>query len=86
MAYRNCQNPKCHYYDTVDRLRGPKDNKVYTTRKNTNYWGIACTLNCLSEYWDHNKDAIQRAIPEMEPQARPRDQRYNWSDERLEPR
>ena len=35
MSYSNCQNPKCHYYDTKDRIRGIKPNKVYTTRKAT---------------------------------------------------
>ena len=44
MSYNHCQNPKCHYYSTKDRIRGTKPNKVYTTRKSTNY-----ILNIIGE-------------------------------------
>ena len=84
MSYNNCQNPKCHYYDTKDRIRGTNPNKVYTTRKATHYFGIACTLNCLNEYWEHNKEQIQRAIPEMSIQSRPINTVYNWRTKELE--
>ena len=66
-----CQGPKCHMYNTKDRLRGPKGNKVYVTRNSTIYFGIACTLHCLNEYWEHNKQAIIRAIPQRPKQSRP---------------
>ena len=84
MSYNNCQNPTCHYNDTVDRIRGTKPNKVYTTRKATHYWGIACTLHCLNEYWEYNKDQIIRAIPEMPIQSRPINTSYNWQTKELE--
>ena len=29
-----CQGPKCHTYQTKDRIRGPKGDKHYETRKN----------------------------------------------------
>ena len=79
MSYNHCQNPKCHYYNTKDRIRGSKGNKVYTTRKSTNYFGIACTQMCLSDYWEQNAEQIQRAIPEMPIQSRPINTSYHWS-------
>ena len=69
--YNYCQSPKCHHNSTTDRVRGPKGNKVYVTRNSTIYFGIACTLSCLNEYWNHNKQAIIRAIPERPKQSRP---------------
>ena len=84
MSYNNCQNPKCHYYNTQDRIRGSKPNRVYTTRKATHYFGIACTLHCLNEFWDYNKEQIQRAVPELPIQSRPINTRYNWETKKLE--
>ena len=84
MSYNNCQNPKCHYHDTQDRIRGSNPNKVYTTRKSTNYFGIACTLRCLIEYWEHNKEQIIRAIPEIPIQSRPVNTVNNWYTNELE--
>mgnify|MGYP003140098887 CR=1 FL=1 len=69
--YNHCQNPKCHHYSTTDRLRGPKNNKVYVTRKSIQYWGIACTLRCLYEYLNANKETIVRSVPERPKQSRP---------------
>jgi len=83
MSYNNCQNPKCHYNSTTDRIRGSKPNKVYTTRKATPYFGIACTLGCLNEFWEHHKEQIQRAIPPMPIQSRPIDTYYHWSSGEL---
>ena len=84
MSYANCQNPTCHYHDTQDRIRGSKGNKVYTTRKATHYFGIACTLHCLNEFWKHNAEQIQRAIPPMPIQSRPINTYYNWQTGELE--
>ena len=78
MSYKNCQNPKCHYNATKDRRRGTNPDKVYTTRKSTAYFGIACTQTCLNEYWEHNSAQIKRAIPEMPIQSRPINTYYNW--------
>ena len=33
-----CQGPKCHRYMTKDRIRGPKGDKHYQTRKQTHYF------------------------------------------------
>ena len=84
MSYNHCQNPKCHYNSTKDRIRGTKPNKVYTTRKSTNYFGIACTFSCLHEFWEHNKEQIKRAIPEIPIQSRPINTIYNWQTKELE--
>ena len=84
MSYNNCQNPKCHYNDTKDRIRGTNPNKVYTTRKSTAYFGIACTQTCLNEYWEHHSAQIKRAIPEMPIQSRPINTTYNWYTKELE--
>ena len=84
MSYSNCQNPYCHYNNTQDRIRGIKPNKVYTTRKSTIYFGIACTLRCLNEFWEYHSEHIQRAIPEMPIQSRPINTYYNWRTKELE--
>jgi len=49
-----CQGPKCHTYDTKDRLRGPKENKVpQTRRRSTMYYlgGNACDMRCQSDWF-----------------------------------
>ncbi len=79
--YNHCQNPKCHHYTTTDRVRGPKGNKVYVTRNATTYFGIACTLHCLNEFWHHNRQAIKRAIPELPKQSRPFNTYLNENNE-----
>ena len=79
--YNHCQNPKCHHYTTTDRVRGPKSNRVYVTRNATTYFGIACTLHCLNEFWHHNRQAIKRAIPELPKQSRPFNTYLNENNE-----
>ena len=42
-----CQGPKCHTYDTKDRLRGPKGNKVPQTRRRSSLnYGEFCDTRC----------------------------------------
>ena len=82
--YNHCQNPKCHHYTTTDRVRGPKGNRVYVTRNATTYFGIACTLHCLNEFWHHNRQAIKRAIPELPKQSRPFNTYLNENNERVD--
>ena len=79
--YNHCQNPKSHHYTTTDRVRGPKGNRVYVTRNATTYFGIACTLHCLNEFWHHNRQAIKRAIPELPKQSRPFNTYLNENNE-----
>ena len=55
-----CQGPSCHQHQTKDRLKGPKDNKTYQTRRRSSmYYGSGnfCSMNCqadwLIEHIDH---------------------------------
>ena len=48
-----CQGPLCHTYHTQDRLKGPKDNKTYQTRRRSNLYygnGNFCSLNCQTDW------------------------------------
>ena len=56
-----CQGPKCHEYKTKDRIRGPKGDKHYETRRRTHmyYNGEFCSLNCQDDWLRvHGKQAI----------------------------
>ena len=49
-----CQGPKCHTYDTKDRLRGPKGMKVPQTRRRSSFYylgGNACDMRCQSDWF-----------------------------------
>ena len=56
-----CQGPKCHTYETKDRIRGPKGNKTYQTRRRTylNYGDNFCSLSCQDDWF---KEYGTRAI------------------------
>ena len=50
-----CQGPKCHEYKTKDRIRGPKGDKHYETRKrSTMYYlgGNACSTICQADWFN----------------------------------
>ena len=50
-----CQGPKCHTYDTKDRLRGPKGMKVPQTRRRSDFYylgGNACDMRCQSDWFE----------------------------------
>ena len=49
-----CQGPNCHTYDTKDRLRGPKGNKVPQTRRRSSFnylGGNACDMRCERDWF-----------------------------------
>ena len=48
-----CQGPSCHTYETKDRIRGPKGDKHYETRRRTylGYGDNFCSLNCQDEWF-----------------------------------
>ena len=49
-----CQGPLCHTYQTKDRLRGPKGNKHYQTRRRSNFYylgGNACCMRCEGDWF-----------------------------------
>ena len=47
-----CQGPKCHTYRTKDRIRGPKGDKHYETRKKSDmpYGNEWCSMQCYNEW------------------------------------
>ncbi len=50
-----CQGPKCHTYDTKDRKRGPKENKVNQTRRSSSFYylqGNACSMQCQGDWFE----------------------------------
>ena len=88
-----CQGPSCHQHQTKDRLKGPKDNKTYQTRRRSNlYYGSGnfCSMNC---YNDWAEEFIDRAVDHFgrltEPKHLTEDnawqKAYDWSgvDEQL---
>ena len=57
-----CQGPKCHTYNTKDRLKGVKGSKTFQTRRRSAmYYGSGnfCSMNC---YNDWAEEFIDRAI------------------------
>ena len=50
-----CQGPKCHEYRTKDRIRGPKGDKHYETRKRSSFYyldGNACSMTCQNDWFN----------------------------------
>jgi len=49
-----CQGPDCHTYETQDRIRGPKGNKHYQTRRRSSFYylgGNACSMQCQADWF-----------------------------------
>ena len=65
MALKYCQSHKCHTYDTKDRTRGSKGNRVNQTRRRSDFYyggGNFCSLNCYNDWADH---FMNRAIDQV---------------------
>ena len=46
-----CQGPDCHTYTTQDRLKGPKENKTYQTRRRSNLlFDEFCSQHCTHDW------------------------------------
>jgi len=47
-----CQGPICHEHKTKDRIRGPKGDKHYETRRRThlNYGEEWCSMQCYNDW------------------------------------
>ena len=62
MSLKLCQGPSCHTYHTQDRLKGPKEDKTYQTRRRSSfYYGGSnfCSLNCQNDwFYDFGNKAI----------------------------
>jgi len=84
-------------YDTTDRKRGPKGNKVNQTRTVGKYgYGDKnfCTLNCQNDWWsEHGNRAVdyigrlrERKTMTEENSWTKRENYYSWQRENNEPR
>ena len=53
MSAKLCQGPICHEHKTKDRIRGPKGDKHYETRKRFHmyYNGNFCSLGCQDDWF-----------------------------------
>jgi len=54
-----CQGPKCHEHKTKDRIRGPKGDKHYETRKRSSFYygdGNFCDQRCLYDWVNKHID------------------------------
>jgi hypothetical protein len=50
-----CQGPICHEHKTKDRIRGPKGDKHYETRKRSEFYylgGNACSMTCERDWYN----------------------------------
>ena len=50
-----CQGPECHQHQTQDRIKGPKGNKTYQTRRRSHMYygnGNFCSLWCQNNWFD----------------------------------
>ena len=47
-----CQGPICHEHKTKDRIRGPKGDKHYETRKQTYYFESFCSQRCQYDWFN----------------------------------
>ena len=50
-----CQGPECHTHQTQDRIKGPKGNKTYQTRRRSHFYygnGNFCSLWCQNNWFD----------------------------------
>ena len=53
MSLKFCQGPDCHTHTTQDRLKGPKGNKTYQTRRRTSMYygkGNFCSMWCYNDW------------------------------------
>ena len=81
-SYNWCHSPKCHTYQTTDRIRGSGDNKVLRTKriKITDYQNAYyyqgwenhfCKVGCLFDYIKLHIDRIVAIAPVREPSETP---------------
>ena len=86
-----CQGPKCHQYNTKDRLKGVKGSKTYQTRRRSSmYYGSGnfCSMNCQIDWFNIYGDrAIDHFGRTTEPKhlteqnAWIKTYDYNWRNE-----
>ena len=50
-----CQGPECHMHKTQDRIKGPKGNKTYQTRRRSHFYygnGNFCSTWCQTQWFE----------------------------------
>ena len=78
MSYFWCHGPKCHTYETQDRVRGTKGSKVLRTRKvkqhtdkgwyrENNFFNWFCSNGCYNDFANKHAEQIIRIAPRTEP-------------------
>ena len=85
-----CQGPKCHEYKTKDRIRGPKGDKHYETRKRSSFYygnGNFCDQRCMYDWFTlHGQRAVDHFGRIHEPKriaadsAWYKDSKYNYNN------
>ena len=91
MTLKYCQSHKCHTYDTKDRKRGSKNNRVNQTRRRSSFYyggGNFCSLNCYNDWADQFMDrAIENVsgriiepLTMSEENAWVKKRRYHWNN------
>jgi len=74
-----CHGPNCHTYQTQDRVRGVKGNKVLRTRKikpsqyysATTSFNWFCSHHCQQDFWNKYGPQIRAIAPRNEPLETP---------------
>ena len=84
-----CQGPLCHTYNTKDRKRGPKGNKVNQTRRRSSFYylkGNACSMQCERDWFEKFGERaldyfgrITQPIVMQEHNAWRKRYRWNWN-------
>ena len=77
-GYNWCHGPKCHTYQTQDRVRGTKGSKVLRTRKVKEYkyhqdsmYKYFCSLSCYNQFANTHIERIVAIAPRYEPLETP---------------
>jgi hypothetical protein len=89
MTLKLCQGPACHQYTTKDRLKGPKENKTYQTRRRSSMYygnGNFCSMQCYNDWAEEFSDrAIDHFGRLTEPKHLTEDnaweKQYDWRDD-----
>ena len=81
-----CQGPECHMHKTQDRIKGPKGNKTYQTRRRSSFYygnGNFCSMWCWNQWFEKfGNRAIDHFGRITEPKILTEDnawyKSYNW--------
>ena len=84
-----CQGPECHKHQTKDRIKGPKGNKTYQTRRRSSFYygsGNFCSMQCYNEWADV---FIDRAVDHFGRKVEPKilteqnawNKEYDWDSD-----